>query len=241
MSRVEITKREIGVSISIVAVLLLIGILISGKMLESKTNKDAEYNKAARIDTQELFEYGMKTDVGNAFVYGTLEAVDPVTYPEIDGKYMYLEKVKEEYTMHTRTVTTTDSNGKTKTKTETYWTWDEVDREEQKCKEIKFCGLIFKSEKIKMPSTEHIDTVNRRGNTRHQYYGVSEKLQGTIYTRLEKNTIKNESQFYKDMGIEDTVKNLESNVGVIVFWIAWLLLISLCVGAFCYADNKWLK
>ena len=109
MSRVEITKREIGVSISIVAVLLLIGILISGKMLESKTNKDAEYNKAARIDTQELFEYGMKTDVGNAFVYGTLEAVDPVTYPEIDGKYMYLEKVKEEYTMHTRTVTTTDS------------------------------------------------------------------------------------------------------------------------------------
>jgi hypothetical protein len=40
-----------------------------------------------------------------------LEAAEPVTYPEIGGEYLYVEKVEEHYTMHTRTVTTTDSKG----------------------------------------------------------------------------------------------------------------------------------
>ena len=29
----------------------------------------------------------MRTNVGNAFVYGDLKAVDTVTYPEIGGEY----------------------------------------------------------------------------------------------------------------------------------------------------------
>ena len=105
----EITKREVLASISIVAVLLLIGVLISGKIEESQTDKNAVYNKAIKIDSKDLFEYGMRTNIGNAFVYGDLVAVDPVTYPEIGGSYMYVKKIKEEYTIHTRTVTTRDS------------------------------------------------------------------------------------------------------------------------------------
>lgn len=35
---------------------------------------------------------------------------------------MYVEKVKELYTMHTRTVTHTDGKGHSYTTTETYWT-----------------------------------------------------------------------------------------------------------------------
>lgn len=41
-----------------------------------------------------MFQYGMDTNVGNAFVYGDLKAVDTVTYPEIGGEYMYVEKLK---------------------------------------------------------------------------------------------------------------------------------------------------
>lgn len=62
--------------------------------------KNEKYNKAVKIEDQELFEYGMRTDIGNAFVYGNLEAVDTVTYPEIGGKYMYVRKVEEHYTRH---------------------------------------------------------------------------------------------------------------------------------------------
>ena len=135
----EITKREILVSVSIVAIMLLIGVLIAGKISDYQLDKNEKYNKAIKIESQELFEYGMRTNAGNAFVYGDLKAVDTVTYPEIGGEYIYIEKVKERYTMHTRQVAhTTTTNGKTHTyyTTETYWTWDYAGSEEQICDEF---------------------------------------------------------------------------------------------------------
>jgi len=108
----EITKREILASISIIAVMVIIGILISTKISEHQMDKNEIYNKVIKIESQDLFQYGMDTNVGTAFVYGDLKAVDTVTYPEIGGEYMYVEKVKERYTMHTRVVTYTTGSGK---------------------------------------------------------------------------------------------------------------------------------
>ena len=62
-----------------------------------QNDKDAEYIKASHIEYPDLFQYGMDTNIGNAFVYGDLQSIDTVSYPEIDGEYMYVEKVKEEY------------------------------------------------------------------------------------------------------------------------------------------------
>jgi len=103
MRNFEITKREVLASISIIAVMILVGILISAKITERQMDRNEVYNKAVKIDSQETFSYGMRTNVGNAFVYGTLEALDPVSYPEIDGSYMYVEKIKKLYTMHSCT------------------------------------------------------------------------------------------------------------------------------------------
>lgn len=94
----EITKREIIASISIIAVMFLIGVLISSKISDWQINQNDKYNKAVKIESTDLFQYGMETNVGNAFVYGELKAVDTVTYPEIGGKYIYVKKVKEKYT-----------------------------------------------------------------------------------------------------------------------------------------------
>jgi len=88
----KITKREILASISIIAFMILFGILISSKISEHQMDKNEIYNKAVKIESQEMFQYGMDTNVGNAFVYGDLKAVDTVTYPEIAGEYMYVEK-----------------------------------------------------------------------------------------------------------------------------------------------------
>lgn len=79
----EITKREILASISIIAIMLLVGVLIAGKISDWELDQNEKYNKAIKIETQDLFEYGMRTNVGNAFVYGDLVAVDTVTYPEL--------------------------------------------------------------------------------------------------------------------------------------------------------------
>ena len=100
----EITKREIIASISIIAVMFLIGVLISSKISDWQINQNDKYNKAVKIQSADLFQYGMETNVGNAFVYGELKAVDTVTYPKIGGKYIYVKKVKEKYTRHTRRV-----------------------------------------------------------------------------------------------------------------------------------------
>ncbi len=72
----EITKREILASISIIAVMLLIGFTISGRISNYILDRNEKYNKAIKIESSDLFEYGMRTNVGYAFVYGDLKAVD---------------------------------------------------------------------------------------------------------------------------------------------------------------------
>lgn len=235
----EITKREILASISIIAVMILIGILISGKISEYQMDKNEKYNKAVKIESQEMFQYGMDTNVGNAFIYGDLKAVDTVTYPEIGGAYMYVEKIKERYTMHTRVVT--HSNGKTTyTTTETYWTWDRVGSEDIKCKEVSFCGVNFASNKIDLPGTDYIDTIKESSHVRYKYYGVGTKYTGTIFTDLRDKTISDNSNFYNNSTIDETIKYLESNVGTVVFWMFWAILIGFAVFGFYYLDNRWL-
>lgn len=237
----EITKREILASISIIAVMLLIGVLISSKISEHQLDANEIYNKAVKIDNTDLFQYGMDTNVGDAFVYGDLVAVDTVTYPEIGGEYMYIEKVKEKYTRHTRTVTYKDSNGKTHTKKETYWTWDRVSSEDKRCDKISFCGITFDSNKIDLPNTDYIDTIKESSHIRYKYYGVDTNYTGTIFTDLRNQTISDNTKFYKDKNIEETVKQLESGGGVVLFWIFWIVLICGCVFGFYYAENKWLE
>ena len=120
----KITKREIFASISIVAVMFLFGVLISGKISEVQMDENEVYNKAVKIDSMDLFQHGMDTNVGNAFVYGDLEAVDTVTYPEIGGEYIFVEKIEKRYEKHEREVTKEDSDGNKYTETEESYEWD---------------------------------------------------------------------------------------------------------------------
>lgn len=239
----EITKREILASISIIAVMILFDILISSKISEYQMDKNEIYNKAVKIGSQEMFQYGMDTNVGNAFVYGDLKAVDTVTYPEIGGEYMYVEKVKEQYTMHTRQVAHTRTvNGKSQTyyTTETYWTWDRVGSEDIKCKEISFCGVNFTSNKIDLPGTDYIDTINESSHVRYKYYGIGTEYKGTIFTDLRNKTISDNTSFYNNLTIDKTIERLESDFPIIIFWIFWVILIGGMVFGFYYLDNRWL-
>lgn len=239
-SDIEITIREILASVSIVAVMILIGVLISSKISEHQMDENEIYNKAVKIESSDLFKYGMETNIGNAFVYGNLQAVDTVTYPEISGEYMYIEKVKERYTKHTRTVTRT-VNSKTQTRTETYWTWDVVGREDKRCKEISFCGIVFGSEKFIIPSAEYVETVKESLYVRYKYYATHTSFKGTIFTDLRNNTISDKTKFYADMTIDETVEKLESGIGIVIFWFVWIVLTVVCVYGFYRLDNDWLE
>lgn len=232
------------VSIIIVLIMLLLGVVIHGNINDALMLEYQKYNTALQIDNDsELFIYGMKTNVGNAFVYGDLKAVDTVTYPEIGGEYSYIEKVKEKYTMHTRVVTyTVTVNGKsqTRTRTETYWTWDRVDSWSKHCEKISFLDVEFDYGIINFPSSDYIATQNESSKIRYKYYGSPTKCTGTIYTILKDNTI-NETSFYNGHTIDETIESLKSGWQLILFWFFWILLTGGCVYGFYYIDNKWLE
>lgn len=237
----KVTKREVLFSIVIICVMLVIGIIIAGNINDAVMEKQQEYITALQINNdKDLFEYGMRTNVGNAFVYGELKAVDTVTFDEIGGEYSYVEKVKERYTRHTRTVTYKDSNGKTKTKTETYWTWDEVDSWDKHSEKITFLDVEFDYGTINFPNDHHIDTQDGGYHIRYVYYGAPTYSIGTIYTNLKDGTV-HKSTMYHNSTIEEALEIKTSDFGIIFFWICWIFLTGGVVYGFYYIDNRWLE
>ena len=240
-----ITKREVIASFVIIAFMMIVGFFISDNITDWQNEQNAKYQKALHIENnKDMFQYGMDTNIGNAFVYGELKAVDPVTYDEIDGEYMYVKKVKEKYTMHTRRVAHTRKVGKTTQTyytTETYWTWDWVGSEDKKCKNINFCGVTFDSNKIDMPSQHLIDTIKESSHVRYKYYGVSTSHTGTIFTKLADESISDNTKFYENESIDDVLKDKTTRGWNIIFWVVWIILTGILVFGFYYLDNLWLN
>lgn len=239
----KITKREIIASVSIIAVMLIIGFTISEAIQQNLLEKYQVYDTAVKIYSEELFKYGMETNVGHAFVYGQLKTVDPVTFPEIEGKYSYIKKEEQEYTEHTRTYTETyvdeDGNTHTTVKTETYWSWDTMRTEEKEATKISFLNVEFEYSKIPFSYSREVATVKTGYHKRNVYYGKPTDAQGTIFTVLKNNTI-SETDFYNGKTIAETVEELESGFETVIFWICWILLTGGAVGVFFYLENKWL-
>lgn len=243
MEYMEIKKSEIIASIVIIAVMLILGFAISGNIRQKLLEKYQEYDTAVQIDSEELFRHGMDVNIGNAFVYGDLKTLDPVSLPEINGEYSYLKKEEQEYRKHTRPVTKTytDSKGKkhTKTETEEYWTWDTMRTYTKTATQISFLNVEFEYEKIPFPSSHQLEIISTGYHRRNVYYGTDTDFQGTIYTNLKDDTI-NKTSFYKNQTILETIENLESGSELVIFWIVWVLLTIGFVVGFYYAENRWL-
>lgn len=107
--------------------------------------------------------------------------------------------------------------------------------------EVSYLKHIFSSKKIQLPDDDYIDTLKESSHVRFKYYGVGLKYTGTIFTELKNKTIKNNSPFYENMTIDETVDHLESDFALWLFWIFWIILIGACVYGFYYLDNEWLE
>ena len=236
----EITKREIIVSFSIVALMLIFGFSISGYIADKVEDKKRMYNQALQIDSKDMFEYGMSTNVGNAFVYGELKAVDTVAYEEIEGAYLWIEKEREEYTRHEREVEHTDSEGHKYYTTEVYYTWDSVWSESKHSEKITFLGVEFDYSKINVNSSHYIDTIYKSMDVRYIYRGIDPEHTGTIFTKLADGTIEDDLHFYENETIAQVLESKSNDDSQIIFWILWIILIIAAVGGFYYFDNSWL-
>ena len=240
----SITKREIIFSVVILAVMLVFGFLIHGAIDDALMLKHQEYNTALRIDGDaDMFSYAMQTNIGNSYVHGTITTVDPVPCFEVGGEYSYVEKIKERYTRHTRTVTETYVvNGKTKTRTRTevYWTWDRVDSWFKHCDKITFLTVEFDYGAVPFPSSDYITTIQESSKIRYKYYGAPTECMGTIYTDLRNNTINN-SRFFTYTTIDEALEIMTSRGELVIFWVFWVALTGFAVYGFIYMDNYWLE
>ena len=245
---IEVTSREIIVSIAIVAAFLIGGFLISGRIQDRIDDANMKYNTAVKIDcsdSNELFVYGMRTNIGNTFVYGKLIAVDPVSYPDIDGEYMEVKKTKEKYTRHTRQVAHTITvNGRTQIyyTTQVYYSWDYAGSESKKCEKVRFCDIEFSSYRIDLPPLEHIDT-QTFGNIRYIYEGSKTEYLGTLFSDLREDTISEGSDFLADMTIDEAVEHYKQTgvVKQVLFWFIWTVICGACVYGFYSLENRWLE
>lgn len=236
-----VTRREILVSVVIVLVLLTVGFFFAGKIQNLEMERTQEYNTASKIDERDLFAYGMRTNIGNAFVYGDVRTVDPVTYAEVGGEYSYIKRDYEEYRQHTRTVTRTRTvNGKTQTytTTETYWTWDTIKSSSIHANYITFLDIQFEYGKISVPHESYIATQSIGYHKRYVYYGSPTEFSGTAYCELSNNDM-NVKKFYYNSTIDEALRSATSSGASIVFWVSWILLIAILVYAFVIRDNKW--
>lgn len=230
------TRKQIIVGFFAAIVMLIIGVIIADKISDMISDTNAKYNKAIKIDSKDMFEYGMRTSIGNAFVYGTLEAIDTVSYSEIDGEYSYIEKVKERYTMHTRTVTTT-VNGRTRTHTQVYWSWDRVGSEEKKTKEVKFLDSTFNYSQFITPSADYLKTIKESSHIRYKYYIVPKTVKGTIFANLKNDNIGSDVYIYRNMKPQEAYEEAKmSNFALWMFWIVWIFIVCLGIYVILYND-----
>lgn len=236
----EITKREIIFSVIIVSVMIGLGIFIHTKIDNKVRDENAMYNKAVELESNEMFKYGLETNVGDSFTYGKLKTVDPVTMDGY-GPYMLIERELEEYRKHTRTKK--DSDGKEYT--ETYWTWDHIKTDKVHSTTVNFCEVDFSYSDFPVPTQlkrQFKIDVPCGYHRRYQYYGLSTDFEGTLFADLDEHTINN-ARFLNKVTLDNAVESFSSSptVALVVFWIFWVIIIVGLVIGFYYIDNKWLE
>lgn len=242
---VRVTKREVLVTISITMILIMFGFIISNQMKNKINEKNEKYFKSLKIENNnEQFKYAINTNIGYTLAQGKVEAIEPVS-KDIAGQYLYIQKVKEKYTMHTRKVAHTRRVGnKTETyyTTEEYWTWDYVGKEECHVNRFRYLGVEFEYGTINFHNTEYKETIRESDKIRYKYYVIPSEFQGVLFSNIKNNTI-NENEFYHNRNIQTIVeiKEKEATSTVVGFWIAWIIFVGIIDFIYVCFDNDYLE
>lgn len=271
MENIEITRREIMVSVIIFFVLLSLGFLISNFIIEKKIIEIEKYNKALKINNDnDLFAYSVETEVGDILAYGRFSIDSGVSFDELKDEYTYIRKETERYTKHSEEVCDTDSDGHRHCHTEYYYSWDNIDVEAKSVSNIKFMktnydyGLFSNYPVYTLDIASNIVDNKKRnvngvylyekntfwtseGDIRYIYYYTPKVFTGTIFAKATKKTIMNVNGSgtinINLTDLETTLKDKKNSTTIIniVFWIIWLIIIGLAIYGFVYMENDYLE
>ena len=243
MSEYKITGREILFSTIIVCVMVGLGVWISNPILRVATENAMKITSLVKVNDDEKFAYIARTNVGDFLAEGEIVAIDSVSIPDINGYYLQIDKVKERYTIHTRTVTTTDSKGHTHIRTEIYWSWDRIGKEVFCSDSVRFLGQEFLVDSIAhWINTSYKETIKESGSIRYKYYTYPTKTKGVMHGVCDDKTYK-KLKFDEGDTIESVVKSAEERISgsPVLFWIIWMIITAGIIFLFYYAENNWLE
>lgn len=239
----EWTTREILVAIFFSVIFILIGLWISGKIIDYVNDTNIKYETAVKIDNNhDEFSYALKTNYGHTLTYGSLKSVDRV---DIDGYGgISVERVLEEYTKHYKEVCEecgTSEHPKECCHEEEYWTWDYVNSISKESMWVSFCEEKIPTSWFPLPHQSYVATKSAGFHKRHQYYVVGDLYQGTLYSNIYNHRL-NDSRFIVGVHINEAVERFKISQNVkYVFWIPWIIMIVVIFAIFCNAENDWLN
>lgn len=258
---IEITLREFLVSIAILIFMFGFGYYIYENLDNSDNIK--QYQSAQIVDNDKnKIDYLINTKFGNALIYSTFitNENDSVTFDEIDGKYSFIKRVKQEYIMHSRNVCETDSDGNELCHIEYYWTWDDVKTDRKYAKKLYFLGYEFEGEKLlnqinntylqlsKKIYKNKYRNINARyvytkPDVRFYYEYIPLQIKGSIFSNLRNDKWNNEYTLFKDMKPNEVIEYIENTRSYlkIVFAIIWIILTVVAIYCFVSLDNKYLE
>ena len=266
---VEVTKREILVSIIIVCLLLCLGLIIDSKIVDIQISSKEKYSKALKISkNNEMFKYAIETNVGNIINYGEFKVDKGVNSEWLKKDYMSIEKITEEYSRHHRTVCS--GSGKTRScHTETYYTWDKINSQVSNVPTLKYSGLDFnfnefknypmyrlelnkdtvidnKVDKIKNNCIyETIRTFGSYvGDKRYLYKVINKKFSGTVFGTAKNNKFTDgEKLTINVQNIKQFIRKNKNDydTGRIVFWVFFIAICSGIVAYYVYLENDYLE
>lgn len=240
MKNIEVTFREVLVSIIIMLLLLSVGFVVVSKIQEHYSDKNQKYFRALKVEDYNTFNYTIKTEVGGMLSYGEFKATNPVSYKDVKGEYFYIEKVTEKYTRHTRQVSY--KCGKiTCYRTETYYTWDFLNKDSKHTDSFVYMNNKYPYTKLKFNNTKYIDT-QTFGDIRYVYSGSPVKFKGSLYS-VAKNKDITQNEVYINKNIKEVLKDKEiegSSVST-VFWFIWIVLGVVLVIVFVARENRYLN
>ncbi len=265
----EVTKREVLVSVIMACLLLCLGLFIDSKIVECQMLSKEKYTKALKIDNNnDMFKYAIETNVGNIINYGKFKVDQGVNSEWLKADYMYVNKITEEYTRHYRRVCS--GSGKNRScHNETYYTWDKMDSQVSNVSTLKYSELDFDfnefdnyptyrlelnkdtviDNKINKIKNNCIYEIIRRfgpnvGDKRYFYKVVNKEFSGTVFGTAKNNKFTDGDKLIINVqNIKEFIddRNGNFNIGRIIFWIIYIVLDGCGISYYIYLDNDYLE
>lgn len=211
--------------------ILVLGVVLGITYKKHTEENNLEYEKA--MLTTDLSNIGYNKHI---FAEGTISTSNPVSFEEVGGEYIYMEKVFYKKKMTTQTYT---SNGKTKTRRVRKWR-KQGEAETKWTDSITFCNKEYKTSEFELPSANYITEIKTGTYEKYKYNGISNNIKGTLYIHMNENGEIVEERFYEGVTSKELQERYMNNSS---FGMVVIILIAIGLSGFClyiaYNENEY--